>query len=233
MRHCTLEFSLEYEVELQHPFTLIVAGLRCCGKSTFVIKLLECREQLCDKVFDNIVWCHSEINALHQLKNFSFVRGVPDFENPENVATLIVLDNLIDSAYSAKVSELFTKGSHHCNVILVLITQNSFYQGPSACTISLIRKNITVFKNTRDKSPIMYFARQFYPDNISSFQKAYLEACKDPRSYLFLDLTQSINDLLRFRTKMFPGELTEVLAPVKANEQIEVTTTLSPRTERR
>jgi hypothetical protein len=41
-----------------------------------------------------------------------------------------------------------------------------------------------------------------------------LDVCRDRHTYLFLDLTQSINDLLRFRTKLFPGETTEVFAPV-------------------
>lgn len=216
-------------LKLQHPFTLIVAGPSSCGKSTFVIRLLECREQLCDTVFKNIVWCHSENNAPHHLKDVSFVKGVPEFENPDNVPTLIVLDDLMDSAYSTKVSELFTKGSHHRNISLVLITQNLFHQGPSSRDISLNSKYIVVFKNPRDKTQIVHLARQVYPENISSFHKTYLEACKDPHSYLFLDLTQSINDLLRFRTKIFPGETCEVFAPVQGNEPVKVTTTLSSR----
>jgi len=216
-------------LKLQHPFTLIVAGPSSCGKSTFVIRLIECREQLCDVVYDNIVWCHSENNAPHHLKNVSFVKGVPDFENPENVPTLIVLDDLMDSAYSTKVSELFTKGSHHRNISLVLITQNLFHQSSSSRDISLNSKYIVVFKNPRDKTQIVHLARQVYPENTSSFHKTYLDVCKDPHTYLFLDLTQSINDLLRFRTKIFPGELTEVFAPVQGNEPIEVTATLSSR----
>jgi hypothetical protein len=36
------------------------------------------------------------------LKNVSFLKGVPDFENPENVNTLMVLDDLMGSAYSRK-----------------------------------------------------------------------------------------------------------------------------------
>ena len=101
------------------------------------------------------------------------------------------------------LSELFTKGSHHRNISLVLITQNLFHQGPSSRDISLNSKYIVVFKNPRDKTQIVHLARQVYPENISSFHKTYLEACKDPHSYLFLDLTQSIYDLLRFRTKKF------------------------------
>ena len=81
-------------------------------------------------MFKNIVWCHSENNAPHPLKNVSFVKGVPDFENSQNVPTLIVLDDLMESAYSTKVSELFTKGSHHRHLSLVLITQILFHQGP-------------------------------------------------------------------------------------------------------
>jgi len=74
------------------------------------------------------------------------------------------------------------------------------------------------------------FARQFYHENISSFHKTYLHVCKDPNSYLFLDFTQSINGLLRFRTKMFPGEDTEVFAALEGNEPVKVTVTLSPCT---
>ena len=72
--------------------------------------------------------------------------------------------------------------------------------------ISLNSKYIVVFKNPRDKTKIVHLARQVYPENISSSHKTYLEACKNPHSYLFLDLTQSINDLLRFRTKIFLGK---------------------------
>ena len=60
-------------------------------------------------MYENIAWCHSENNDPHRLKNVSFAKGVPDFENPENIPTLIMLDDLMDSAYSTIVSELFTK----------------------------------------------------------------------------------------------------------------------------
>ena len=56
-----------------------------------------------------------------------------------------------------------------------------------------------------------------------------MDACKDPHTYLFLDVTQSINDLLRFRAKIFPDDRTEMFAPVDANEPVEITITLSPR----
>ena len=38
--------------------------------------------------------------------------------------------------------------------------------------------------------------------------------------HLFLDFTQTINSLLRFRTKIFPGENTDVFTPVEVNEPV-------------
>jgi len=48
----------------------------------------------------------------------------------------------------------------------------------------------------------------------------YLDVRKEAHIYLFLDFTQSIKDLLRFRTKTFSGETTGVFASVRDNEQI-------------
>jgi len=73
--------------------------------------------------------------------------------------------------YSTKVSQLFTKGSHHRNISLILITQNLFHQGPSSRDISLNIMYIAVFKNPRDKTQIVHLARQVYPENIYSFHK--------------------------------------------------------------
>jgi hypothetical protein len=138
-----------------------------------------------------------------------------------------MLNDVMDSAYSTKVSELFTKGSHHRNIILVLITQHLFHQGPSSRDFPFNTKYMVVFKNPRDKTQIVHLAQHIYPENMCSFHKIYLDVCRDPHTYLFLDLKQSINDLLRFRTKIFRDEVTEVFAQVQSNEKIEITSTLS------
>jgi hypothetical protein len=66
----------------------------------------------------------------------------------------------------------------------------------------------------------VHLARQVYPENISSFYKTYLDVYKDPHSYMFLDFTQSINSLLRFRTKIFPAENTDVLRLLKVMNRL-------------
>jgi len=84
--------------------TLILTGPSICGKTTLVIGLLQCREQLCNIAIGNTVRCHSENNATHYLKNLSFIEEVPDIQNPENIPILLVLDDLIDTASSTNVS---------------------------------------------------------------------------------------------------------------------------------
>ena len=101
----------------------------------------------------------SENNALNHLQNVSFVKGAPEFEKPENVPTLIDLDDLVDSAYSAKVSELFIKGSNQRTITVNLITRNLFHQGPSSRDISLNSKYYVVFNNTGEITEILQLAR--------------------------------------------------------------------------
>jgi len=76
------------------------------------------------------------------VKDVSFLEVFQEFENPENVSKFTVLNDLMHSAYSTTVSQLFTKRLHHRNISLVLITQNVFHQCPSSRDIS---QNIIVF----------------------------------------------------------------------------------------
>jgi len=104
------------------------------------------------------------------LEDVLFVKGLADFQNPDNIPTLIVLDDSMDSAFSTKVSELFTKGSHHLNVSLVLITQNLFNQETLSRHIYLRNKFIVVFKNPKTRLRTR-LARKFYPEILLVFIK--------------------------------------------------------------
>ena len=68
-----------------------------------------------------------------------------------------------------------------------------------------------MFKIPRDKAQIVHLARQVNQASISNFHKMYQQNCKDPHNYLFLDLTQQIKDILRYRTNIFPRETSVVL----------------------
>ena len=105
-----------------------------------------------------IVWCYSEksavprekLTSLH--KNFNFHEGVPpNFGNGQCRPCLIILDDLLNEVYSKDVCDLFTKGSHHRNISVILITQNVFHQGLFCRAISLNAKYSVALKKSETR----------------------------------------------------------------------------------
>ena len=77
------------------------------------------------------MWCFSErtsiptgeLDALNL--NIRYHEGVPvDFKNTRGEPCLFILDDLLNDGL---VCDLFTKGSHHRNISVILITQNIFH----------------------------------------------------------------------------------------------------------
>lgn len=181
---------------------------------------------------EHILWLNGEQNALPKTinflaKNVKILSEIPEsFDDVAN-GTLIILDDLMTSAYTKSVCELFTKGSHHRNLSVILITQNIFHQGKHCRDISLNCKYLVLFKNPRDKSQILPLARQVFPENPSSFVKAYKDATSKPFGYLYLDLTQTAYDFLRIQTDIFNENYLTVFSPkyiineLQKNETIE------------
>ena len=199
----------------KHPFTCVVSGPSQCGKSTFCVDVIKNLKQLCtEPKFSAIVWCFSESSAVPKLSNVTFHKGIPNLKNATGKPMLIILDDLLQEAYSKDVCDLFTKGSHHRNISVILITQNLFHQSRFSRDISLNAKYIVIFKSIRDKNQFMYLARQVYPENSHSLYEQYLDATKRPHGYLLLDLAQETNDLLRFRTDICNPNFNVVYAPV-------------------
>jgi hypothetical protein len=162
-----------------------------------------------------IIWCYNEENAvptehLKELKKkISYHKGVPDdqfLENSHGKSTLVILDDLLNKAYSKQVRDLFTRGSHHRNISVFLLTQNLFLKNEHSRDISLNTKYIVVVKSLRDKSQFSFLARQIYPEDSISLYESYLDATENPHGYLVLDLAQNSNNLTRFRTHIFPDE---------------------------
>jgi hypothetical protein len=158
-----------------------------------------------------------ELAALHN--EVRFHEGVPqNFGNVHGKPCLIILDDLLNEVYSKDVCDLFTKGSHHRNISVILITQNLFHQGRFCRDISLNAKYSVALKNVRDKSQFQYLARQVHPEDSDSLYKAYLDATERPHGYLILDFAQDTDDLLRYRTNVFPDEYPPIIYAPTSDE---------------
>jgi hypothetical protein len=83
---------------------------------------------------------------LSTLPNFTLVEGFPDnlydrVDGHDN--SLIVLDDLISQCSNdERVSNLFTRGSHHRGISVLFLTQNLFPPDKLSRTISLNTKQV-------------------------------------------------------------------------------------------
>ena len=102
---------------LKHPFTALVVGPTCCGKTQFVFKLIDNVDRMIDPPPNRIVYCYGEHQqSFRKYSNVEFQQGLPDasdFDGSEPV--LLVIDDLMQET-DETVANLFTKGSHHRNV---------------------------------------------------------------------------------------------------------------------
>jgi hypothetical protein len=102
----------------------------------------------------------------------------------------------------------FTKGSDHRNISVVLITHNLFHQGRFSKDMSLNAKYLIVFQNMSDNNQFAYLVRQVYAEDSNGLYESYFDATQRPHDYLLLDFALDTDDRLRFRTRIFPSEVT-------------------------
>jgi GTPase SAR1 family protein len=199
----------------QHPATILISGPSRAGKTCFVNKLLQHRNEMFNTHFNSITWCFGAVTPRLDVSDIHFVQGIPDMENfdiPSN--SLLILDDLM-SETNGDVANLFTKYAHHKNLTVIFIVQNLFPKGKHARDISLNAHYIIVFKNPRDKLQIQNLARQIMPRHSKDVVEVFEKATAKPHTYLLFDLTQSTPDALRIRTNIFPNETMYVYAHVK------------------
>lgn len=207
----------------KHPFTAMVCGPTGCGKTFFVKRLLREIKEMSDTEFSKIIFYYAEWQQAYLDYDKSFVEfreGLPrssDFV--DNSSKLVIIDDLMRESSNGEIVDLFTKGSHHKNLSVILISQNLFHQGKGQRDISLNTNYIVVFKNPRDRAQVAHLARQVYPEDPKFLQEAYFDATSKPHGYLFLDLKQSTPENCRVRTCIFPSDLYHyVYVPKKFND---------------
>ena len=147
------------DLKFRHPFSCIVSGPSGSGKSSFVIRFLQNLRHLCTEPSfgGGIVWCYDEKSAVpshHKLTtNVRYNEGVTeDFGSANGEPCLVILDDLLTDVYSKQVCELFTRGNHHRNISVILITQNLFHQGRFCRDISINAHYIVELKNVRQET---------------------------------------------------------------------------------
>ena len=129
---------------------------------------------------------------------------------PSDRNLLIIDDQMSEASNTKSLANLFTKGSHHRNVIILYLVQNMFDQGRSSRTVSLNSHYTVMFRNIRDQSQFRTMARQILVKNSDWLIDAYADATVRPFRYLVIDNSPQCDPIFRFRTNIFCGELPTV-----------------------
>lgn len=218
----------------KHPFTCIVCGPTQSGKTYFVSKMVEHAKEVILPTPTRILWYGGGQQPMAGEMETLISAGVEVKDGLDNLqldlaalpgtsssssssssetreATLIIIDDLMTEAGRAQeVCDLFTRGSHHGNISIVLIMQNLFHQSRCMRTISLNSQYIVLLKNPRDAAQVRYLGQQLFPGRrrLEFFVDAYKQATLRPHGYLLVDLTQTTLDEKRILSDILPQEST-------------------------
>jgi hypothetical protein len=162
-------------------------------------------ERLFDQQPERVVYCYSEYQPIfneYENTKIEFHEGIIEKESLDpKIRNLIVFDDLMDDCSdNTEIRDLYTKGSHHRNISVIMLTQNLFCRGKHFRTMSLNTHYMIIFKNPRDSSQIKNLSRQMFPNKSKFLNDAYYDATKNGYSYLFLDASASSSDDLRVQT---------------------------------
>lgn len=204
----------------KHPFTCMIAGPTQSGKTSILKTILEFNQSLIYPPPSKIYYCYAAWQkSFDQLKlkcpYIEFHQGIKDIEFLDpNVNNLFILDDLMDTCKNDDtILNLFTTNSHHRNISVFLISQNLFNKGKHSRTISLNCNYMIVMNNPRDKVQIECLARQMYPQYPKFLVEAYEDATKTRFGYLFIDLTQDTDQILRVQTGIVNEKLRVIYVP--------------------
>ena len=181
----------------QHPFTCIVAGPTGCGKTTFVARLLRNASEMIDPPPERVTWYYGEWQAAYKnldIPNMRMEEGLPTSFDNDGKRGLVVLDDLMAET-DERVTNLFTKKSHHSDTSVIYLVQNLFSKNKESRTISLNAQYM-----------LANLARQMYPGRGAFVQEAFADATASPYGYLLIDLKQNTTDDMRLRTSVLPDD---------------------------
>ena len=185
----------EDDLKLIHPFRFIISGPSGSGKSEFVFKLMKNATSITQPPITQIIYIYGEWQKrFEDFKDIEFFTSDLNYlnfnpKNGDGDNILIIVDDLMNELSKSKdLLNLFTRGSHHKGVSVILILQNIFQKGEIFKTL---RDNSTYFGITEhlcDQEKIAIFARQLEGCKRSRyFMESYKDCVSVPYRVFFID----------------------------------------------
>ena len=201
--------------------THLMVGPSGAGKTFRTCAILRAKNQMLQggEGIQNIVFCYNAWQPMYdQLKNdgvvTKWVRKKPSSEEfvklvapfKDRGGSIVVIDDFM-TQIDQDLVDIVTVQSRHYNTSTFLLFQSLFPPNKLARQISLNVKYIHLHKNPRDAHQIGTLARQLASRNSGWIEQAYHAVTQEPHQCLLIDLTQSREEELRYRSHYLPHEL--------------------------
>ncbi len=194
------------DLRLKSDRVMCVSGPSQSGKTEFVLRLLDMKNEIFNRPLNKILWCYGIKNIMLEdyllRQGCKVLRGLPKEQDIEANSICVLDDLLSESETSKEVTNMCTRAAHHKPCFMIFITQNLFPGGKEARTRSLNTHYYVIFKNPRDKLQFEILARQVSPSHSKDLIAVYEDATRDPHGYLFIDFTQECPEEWRYRTNI-------------------------------
>jgi len=213
------------DLRFKTPSSFLLGGPSQSGKTTFVFNILSNIDTLFanPNCKQNVIYFYNVWQPAYELfkpRNIvkEWINKIPTAEDikektmmyKDNGGSILILDDFAEEL-DKNIAELFSVLCHHTNSVVFLMMQNIFSKNKAMRDISLNATYIVLFKNPRDSSQIVHFAKQFAPGKTKDLVKAFHEATDPDYSYMLFDFHQTTPRRLRVRTRILPQE-----APMEA-----------------
>lgn len=211
------EFT-EEDLKIKVPSGIVVAGPTMSGKTTLVTRVVRKAKKLFSRPPRSIIYSYGEPSnkLIPWFRKYGAI-CIPGFPSDEllNKVTkpcLVIIDDLMKDVGEKYLSDLFTKKMHHRDLIVVFLTQNIFEKH-----LIIARKNsqyMFLMKQKATSRDIKTIGQQLEDKGMSNyFYDAFKKATAKKHGYFFVDNHPQSEDELKYRTDVFPGEITTVFLP--------------------
>ena len=196
------------------PSSILVVGPSECGKTVFTEKLLFDNVDLFETPPLQIHYCYGAWQdrfRTMQDRGIVFHEGIPNYQGlvqwfPQGQGIMVMDDLMDEGSQDKQVLDLFTKHSHHQNVTVLNLCQDTFPVGKYAKSICRNAHYIVAFKNPRDQLGVRDVLLQSFPTTWKERLNTFHQATSRPFGYLMLDLHPASSDETRLLSHLLKDE---------------------------
>lgn len=214
------ESSSTFDLRFEKGSTHLVVGPSASGKTFRTCNILRNKSAMIKggAEIKNVVFCYSVWQPIYKSMQqegvvTKFVNKKPTCQEftdlvkqyADKGGSIVVIDDFMGQIDQDLV-EITTVHSRHNNTVTFMLFQSLFPPNKLARQISLNVKYIHLHKNPRENAQVQTLARQLSPKNYRWIVQAYHHVTKVPHSAFLFDLTQGIEEKLRYRSHYLPSE---------------------------